>query len=72
MTTSEQICLQNEIQIIVTDSIVLETYVTGHHVYKSVWSLIIGENLEVVTEPENPVDKYVFCVKKRWQNSVAS
>ena len=35
MTTSEQICLQHEIPIIVTDSIVLETYAKGHHVYKS-------------------------------------
>ena len=59
MTTSEQICLQNEIPIIVTDSIVLETYVKGQHVHKSVWSPIIGENLEVVTEPEPAV-----CAKK--------
>ena len=29
-----------------------------------IWSPIIGENLEVVTEPENPVDKYAVCVKK--------
>ena len=31
---------QNEIPIIVTDSIVLETYVKGHHVNKSVWTPI--------------------------------
>ena len=38
--------------------------ITGHHVYKYVWSPYIGEALSVVQEKDNQYDKYAVSVKK--------
>lgn len=38
--------------------------ITGHHVYKYVWSPYIGEALSVEQEKDNQYDKYAVSVKK--------
>ena len=43
---------------------VLETKIKGHHVYKDIWTPIVGEKLEVRAEPENPVKK-ICCVRQK-------
>ena len=55
--------LHHELPIIPTVEISHETQIKGHHVYKKIWTLELGENLEVQFEPENPVDKYAVCLK---------
>ena len=57
------IVLQDELPIILTDTITLETHIKGHHVYKDIWTPKQGEYLDVRCEPENLVDKYAVCVK---------
>ena len=58
-----KIVLQNELPFILAVEISLETEIKGHHVYKDIWAPELGEHLEVQCEPENPVDKYAFCLK---------
>ena len=41
-----------------------QSYVTGHHVYKDIWTPTLGEKLLTATEPENYHDKYVVKVLK--------
>ena len=55
--------LHHELPIIPTVEISHETQIKGRHVYKNIWTLELGENLEVQFEPENPVDKYAVCLK---------
>ena len=38
--------------------------VTGHHVYKDIWTPTLGEKLSTATEPENHHDKYAVKVLK--------
>ena len=45
-------------------SCVKEIVVRGHHVYKVVWTPVIGEELPVQKEPENIQDKYVVSILK--------
>ena len=45
-------------------SIEFESFVTGHHVYKAVWSPFIGESLNTQMELDNVHDKYVVKVSK--------
>ena len=47
-----------------TYSIEFESFVTGHHVYKVVWSPFIGESLNTQEEPDNVHDKYAVKVLK--------
>ena len=47
----------------------METYerefsVQGYHVYKDIWEVAIGEDLEFVHEQNNIVDRYVVVVLK--------
>ena len=58
-----KIVLQDELPIILTVEISHETQIKGHHVYKDIGAPELGEHLEVQCEPENPVDKYVVCLK---------
>ena len=64
MASCEEICAQEEIPIVVTKCMVLETKIKGHHVYKDIWTPIVGEKLEVRAEPENPVKK-ICCVRQK-------
>ena len=67
--TAETICFQDEIPIILNtfnfkQSLELETYIKGHHVYKEVWTPEVGEKLNILMEPDNLADKFAVCVKK--------
>ena len=39
-----------------------QSYVTGHHVYKDIWTPTLGEKLSTATQPENHHDKYAVKV----------
>ena len=43
---------------------IAESVVRGHHIYKDVWSPIVGEEVEVCREPENPHDRHAVALKK--------
>ena len=58
-----KIVLQDELPIILTVEICDETQIKGQHVYKDIWTLELGEHLEVQCELENPVDMYAVCLK---------
>ena len=45
-------------------SITFKSFITGHHVYKEVWSPVLGEDLTCLPEPENSHDKYAIQVLK--------
>ena len=61
--TANGICFQNEISIILTTCLEIQTYIKGHHLYKDIWTPEIGEQLKKRIEPDNWVDKSV-CVEK--------
>ena len=42
----------------------LQSVVTGHHIYKSVWSPAIGERLPLAREEDNVHDRYAVAVIK--------
>ena len=62
--TVEQSGLQEEMPVVLTTFIELETLIKGHHVYKDIWTPKLGEELEVRIEPDNHVDKFSVCIKK--------
>ena len=41
-----------------------QSYVTGYHVYKDIWTPALGEKLSTATEPENHHGKYALNVLK--------
>ena len=41
-----------------------ESVVRGHHIYKRVWSPIVGEVLELLREEENEHDRFAVCLLK--------
>ena len=41
-----------------------QSHVTGHHVYKDIWTPTLGGKLSTTAEPENHHDKYVVKVLK--------
>ena len=41
-----------------------ESVVRGHHIYKRVWSPIIGEVLELLREEESEHDRFAVCLMK--------
>ena len=64
----ETICFQDEIPVILSTSLELETYSKSHHVYKEVWTPEVGEKLNVLIEPEIMLTSLHFVSKKiiRW------
>ncbi len=58
------ILLQNELPIYITTTVTVETHITGHHVYKEIWTPKQNEYLNVRSEPENPLNNYAVCVLK--------
>ena len=42
----------------------IDSVVRGHHVYKSVWTPVIGEELYLEPEESNEHDKYAVAVRK--------
>ena len=37
-----------------------ESLITGHHVYKDIWTPVIGEELQCYMEDDNPHDRYAI------------
>ena len=61
--TTEIICLQDELPVILITTLNLETFIKGHHVYKDIWTPKQGEQLDVLIEADNRMDKFAVCVK---------
>ena len=64
IVTNETIYIQDELPITLITSMDLETFIKGHHIYKNIWTPQLDELLEVSTELDNPMDKFVVTVKK--------
>ena len=47
-----------------TNNTNITSWVTGHHIYKRVWTPVIGEDLVVRRNRENPVDNFAVGVYK--------
>ena len=41
-----------------SDSLHMDSVIRGHHVYKHVWTPIVGEVLHVEQEAHNPEDRF--------------
>ena len=41
-----------------------QSYVTGYHVYKDIWTPTLGEKLSTATEPKNHPNEYAVKVLK--------
>ena len=61
--TTEIICLEDEFPVVLITTLDLETFIKGHHVYKDIWAPKQGEQLDVLMEPDNQMDKLAVCVK---------
>ena len=61
--TIEIICLQDEIPIVLITTLDLETFIKGQHVYKDICTPKQGEQLDVLMEPGNRMDKFAVCLK---------
>ena len=61
--TTEIICLQDKVPIVLITTLDLETFVKRHHVYKDIWTPKQGEQLDVLIEPDNRMDKFAVYVK---------
>ena len=61
--TTEKICLQDELPIVLITTLDLKTFIKGYHVYKDIWAPKQGEQLDVLMEPDNRMDKFAVCVK---------
>ena len=46
------------------DIVYVESVIRGHHIYKSIWNPIIGEDLEVCREPDNVHDRRAVSYKR--------
>ena len=44
------------------ESFQLESSVRGHHVFKSIWTPVVGQSLQVQAETENSHDAYAMAV----------
>ena len=42
----------------------IDMYIKGHHAYKDIRTLEIGESLNAQIEPNNPVDKFAIFLRK--------
>ena len=62
--TVETICFQDQIPVIVSTSLELETYIQGHHVCREIWTPEVKGKLNVLMEPDNRVVKFAVRVKK--------
>ena len=53
-----------DIPIVVVTSTNIVSNIKGYHVYESVWTPALQEQVYGEIEPHNPVDKYAVAVKK--------
>ena len=42
----------------------LQSYITGHHMYKDIWTPTLGEKLSTTKAPENHHGKYAVKILK--------
>ena len=61
--TTEIICMQDELPIVLITTLDLEIFIKGHHVYKDILTPKQGEQLDVLMKPDNRMDKLAVCVK---------
>ena len=61
--TTEIICLQDELLIVLIITLDLKTLIKGHHVHKDIWTPKQGKKLDILMETDNPMDKFAVCVK---------
>ena len=61
--TTEIICLQDELPIVLITTLDLETFIKGRHVFKDTWTSKPGEQLDVLMELDNRMDKFTVCMK---------
>ena len=61
--TIELIYLQDELPIVLISTLDFEFFIKGHHVYKDIWTPKQCEQLDVLMEPDNRMDKFAVCVK---------
>ena len=54
---------KEEVPVIGLKEFEIDTYVKGHNVYKSIWTLETGESLDLQVEPNNTVEKYAVSVQ---------
>ena len=61
--TTEIICLQDELPIALITTCDLDTFIKGHHMYKDIWTPKQDEQIDVLMEPDNRMDKFPVCGK---------
>ena len=61
--TTEIICFQDELSVAFIATLDLETVIKEHHVYKDIWTPKQGEQLDVLMETDNWMNKFAVCVK---------
>ena len=54
---------QDELSVVLITTLDLESFIKGHHLYKDIWIPKQGEQLDVLMEPDNRMDKFAVCVK---------
>ena len=61
------IVFQDEIPKLIDENLnfmTLDTHYSGFHTYMDIWNPEIGEELEILKEPENKHDKFAVAVKQ--------
>lgn len=61
--TTEKVCSQDELTIVVITTMDFKTFFQAYSVYKDTWIPKEGKQIEVFMEPDNPIDKFTICVK---------
>ena len=61
--TTEIICLQDKLPIVLITTLDLKTFIKKDHMYKDIWTPKQGEQLDVLMENDNRMDKFTKCVK---------
>ena len=51
-------------ETVATTTLLKDSFITGHHVYKTIWTPFLTETLSVETEEDNQYDKYAVAVLK--------
>ena len=55
--------MEDELPIVLITTLDLKTFSKEHHVYKDIRTPKQGEELDVLMEPDNLIDKFAVCVK---------
>ena len=59
--TTKIICLQDELPVVLITTLDLETFIKGHHMNKDIWTPKQSEQLNVLMETDNEMDKFPVC-----------